>query len=70
MFSDLLRADRERARFTAEQAARRLRVPPVAYRKLEAGTTIAEHREVGPDLQVARLAADVRVMHWAIRSIH
>ena len=37
MFSDLLRADRERGGLTVEQAARRLGVPPVAYPKLEAG---------------------------------
>ena len=37
MFSDLLRADRERSGLTVEQAAPRLDVPPVAYRKLEAG---------------------------------
>jgi transcriptional regulator with XRE-family HTH domain len=38
MFSDLLRADRERYGLTVEQAARRLRVSPVVYRKLEAGS--------------------------------
>ena len=37
MFSDLLRGDRERSGLTVEQAARRLGVPPVAYRKHEAG---------------------------------
>jgi transcriptional regulator with XRE-family HTH domain len=37
MFSDLLRADRERSGLTLEQAARRLVVSTVAYRKLEAG---------------------------------
>jgi transcriptional regulator with XRE-family HTH domain len=37
MFSDLLRGDRERSDLTIEQAARRLGVPPAAYRKLEAG---------------------------------
>jgi transcriptional regulator with XRE-family HTH domain len=37
MLSDLLRHDRERSSLTVEQAARRLGVPLVAYRKLEAG---------------------------------
>ncbi|MGI8617339.1 MAG: helix-turn-helix domain-containing protein [Actinomycetota bacterium] len=37
MFSDLLRRDRERARLTVNQAARRFGVPPGAYRQLEAG---------------------------------
>jgi transcriptional regulator with XRE-family HTH domain len=37
MFSDLLRADRERAGLTLDQAARRLGVPLSTYRKLEAG---------------------------------
>jgi transcriptional regulator with XRE-family HTH domain len=37
MFSDLLRADRERAGLSVDQAARRLGVSPVAYRRLEAG---------------------------------
>ena len=37
MFSDLLPGDRERAGLTIDEAAFRLGVPPVAYRKLEAG---------------------------------
>jgi transcriptional regulator with XRE-family HTH domain len=37
MFSDLLRADRERSGLTVEQAAQRLGVPLGAYRELEAG---------------------------------
>jgi transcriptional regulator with XRE-family HTH domain len=37
MFSDLLLADRERNGLTVEQVARRLGVPSVAYRKIEAG---------------------------------
>jgi DNA-binding XRE family transcriptional regulator len=37
MFSDLLRAERERSGLTVEQAARRLGVSPVLYLKLEAG---------------------------------
>ncbi len=37
MFSDLLRADRERSGLAVVQAARRLGVPLGAYRKLEAG---------------------------------
>ena len=37
MFSDLLWTDRERAGLSVEQAAWRLGVPQVAYRKLEVG---------------------------------
>ena len=36
MFSDLLRADRERYGFTVVQAARRLGISAAAYRALEA----------------------------------
>jgi transcriptional regulator with XRE-family HTH domain len=46
MFSDLLRADRERSGLTVEQAARRLYVSPVAYRKVEAGTSAWDLGEV------------------------
>jgi hypothetical protein len=35
---------------------------PARYRAFEAGEPIHDFEEVGPDLQAARVAADVRVI--------
>lgn len=58
MFSDILRQDHERHGLSIDQAARRIGVSPVLYRKLEAGERWAELGGIRPNLGDLRVAAD------------
>ena len=60
MLPTMLEHDRKQAGWSVEHAAWRLGVSVREYRELEAGDAVAELRDVGPDLQAVRLAADIR----------
>ena len=61
MLPAMLEHDRKQAGWSVGQAAWQLGVTVREYGELEAGTSITELRDVGPDLQAVRLVADVPV---------
>lgn len=59
MLPVMLEHDRRQAGWSVGRAAWRLGVSIREYRELEARRPLAELRDLGPDLQPVRLAADV-----------
>lgn len=55
----MLEQDRKQAGWSVGQAAWALGVSIREHREIEAGRSITELRDLGPDLQPVRLAADV-----------